>query len=340
MVNAAANPTINSRTLIQGFNEVAPVRLWPNPTEADAEVVIRAVYRQVLGNAYIMDSERPILLESQLKQGNLSVREFVRQLAKSSFYRDRFFENCPRYRAIELNFKHLLGRAPESFDEMRFHSKILDQAGFEADIDSYLDSDEYQTAFGEENVPYTRGYQTQSGRSLLGFTHLMQLLPSVSSSDQDPASGNQARLTQSLIASQFYDTRHPRSVDDILANVFRPKYTPAPVTSALAPSTEPSLQQQQQLQRDLIEKLRRQLADLGPSATIGAAVTRQSQFASQGNEAESTPSRLKPWTTNPLAQEISDQKALIASLEQQLADARRLAAIGEFRLNKWRRRSF
>jgi hypothetical protein len=42
---------------------------------------------------------------------------------------------------------------------MRYHSTVLDESGFEADIDTYLDSDEYQTAFGETIVPYYRGYR-------------------------------------------------------------------------------------------------------------------------------------------------------------------------------------
>jgi Phycobilisome Linker polypeptide len=102
----------------QPFKETAPVELCPGFTAEDADVVIRAVYRQVMGNAHVMESERSIVAESQLKQGNLTVREFVRRLAKSEFYRSRFFESCDRYRSIELNHKHLLGRAPDNFDEI------------------------------------------------------------------------------------------------------------------------------------------------------------------------------------------------------------------------------
>ena len=42
------------------------------------------------------------------------MRDFVRGLAKSSFYKDRFFRSVAPQRGIELNFKHLLGRAPET----------------------------------------------------------------------------------------------------------------------------------------------------------------------------------------------------------------------------------
>jgi phycoerythrin-associated linker protein len=41
----------------------------------------------------------------------------------------------------------------------------LDHGGFGAEIDTYLDSDEYQTAFGEAIVPDYRGYHMSLLRS-------------------------------------------------------------------------------------------------------------------------------------------------------------------------------
>jgi phycoerythrin-associated linker protein len=164
------------------FEDTPPVELVSGGVE-ETENVIRAVYRQVLGNAYVMESERATVPESQFKRGELSVREFVRAVAKSSLYSSRFFDTCPRYRFIELNFKHLLGRTPDGLEEMRVHSTILDTKGFEAEIDSYLDSDEYQTAFGENIVPYHRGYKTEASKTMVGFTHMFAMLRGASSSD-------------------------------------------------------------------------------------------------------------------------------------------------------------
>jgi phycoerythrin-associated linker protein len=165
------------------FEDTAPIELLPGRSEEEVESIIRAVYRQVLGNAYVMESERATVPESQFKRGELSVREFVRAVAKSAVYSTRFFDSCPRYRFTELNFKHLLGRAPDGLEEMRAHSTTLDTKGFEADIDSYIDSDEYQTTFGENIVPYHRGYKTASGVSMASFTHMFALLRGASSSD-------------------------------------------------------------------------------------------------------------------------------------------------------------
>lgn len=165
------------------FEDTPPLELVSGCSEEELESIIRAVYRQVLGNAYVMESERAIVPESQFKRGELSVREFIRAVAKSNLYRSRFFDTCPRYRFIELNFKHFLGRTPDGLEEMRVHSTILDTEGFEADIDSYLDSDEYQNTYGENIVPYYRGYKTQPGQNMVGFTHMFALLRGSSSSD-------------------------------------------------------------------------------------------------------------------------------------------------------------
>ena len=131
----------------------APLELIPGDDDAKKEQIIRAVYKQVLGNAYVMESERQLVAESQFKLGEISVRELVRRIAKSQLYRDRFFDACSRYRYIELAFRHLLGRAPVDFDEMRAHAERLDSHGYEADIDSFIDSSDYQDTYGEWTVP-------------------------------------------------------------------------------------------------------------------------------------------------------------------------------------------
>lgn len=130
--------------------------LWPTSTKEEIETIIRAVYKHVLGNPHVMESERLTTAESQLCDGSLSVREFVRAVAKSDFYKSRHFENCGPYRSTELNFQHLLGRAPESQAEVSEHIRRCAEAGFDADIDSYVDSDEYQETFGENIVPFQR----------------------------------------------------------------------------------------------------------------------------------------------------------------------------------------
>ena len=169
---------------VERFSEEseAPLELLPGDEDSKKEQIIRAVYKQVLGNAYVMESERQLVAESQFKLGEISVREFVRRIAKSDLYRSRLFETCARYRYIELAFRHLMGRAPIDFQEMRDHSERLDAKGYDADIDSFLDCDDYQNAFGEWIVPYQRGWKTESCTTLQEFTWSFQLLRGNSSS--------------------------------------------------------------------------------------------------------------------------------------------------------------
>jgi phycoerythrin-associated linker protein len=49
--------------------ETEVVELRANATEEDLQAVIRAVYRQVLGNAHVMESQRLTSAESQLRNG-------------------------------------------------------------------------------------------------------------------------------------------------------------------------------------------------------------------------------------------------------------------------------
>jgi phycoerythrin-associated linker protein len=191
-----------SRLGVSLFDETPPVEWVPGRSEEEAEVIIRAVYRQVLGNAYVMESERLSVPESQFKLGALSVREFVRAVAQSGTYQARFFESVPRYRSIELNFRHLLGRPPLDLEEMRMHSTILDTQGFDAEIDSYLDSDEYQNTFGENFAPYIRGYKTEACQSMVQFTHTFQLVRGASSSSlKGDLAGKSPKLNSLVIQS-------------------------------------------------------------------------------------------------------------------------------------------
>ena len=171
---------------------------WTTSSEGDKAALIRAVYQQVLGRQYVMASERLEGPESLFKRGYLSVREFVRQVAKSNLYRDRFFTSTNPYRFIELNFKHLLGRAPQNKAEMLHHFTILQEQGYDAEIDSYIDSAEYQNRFGEETVPYLHGWDYSVGQQGRQFSWLMQLARGAAASVKGDTAGTSFRLGGAL----------------------------------------------------------------------------------------------------------------------------------------------
>lgn len=171
---------------------------WSNGTAQDKATIVRAVYRQVLGFQYVMESERLAGAESLFNNGYLSVRELVRTVAKSGLYREKFFENCNPYHFIELNHKHLLGRAPQSKAEMLHHFTILQDEGYDAEIDSYIDSAEYQDRFGEEQVPYINGWDYSPGQVGRQFSWMMQLGRGAAASVKGDSAGTNFRLGKAL----------------------------------------------------------------------------------------------------------------------------------------------
>ncbi|MFM2080004.1 MAG: hypothetical protein RLZZ219_686 [Cyanobacteriota bacterium] len=171
---------------------------WRHASDSDKRSIIRAVYQQVLGGQYLMNSERLSGAESLFLNGYLTVREFVRTVARSSQYRSRFFESCNPYRFIELNHKHLLGRAPQNKAEMLHHFTILQEQGYDAEIDSYIDSAEYNRNFGNDSVPHMHGWNYTVGHEGRQFSWLMQLARGAAASAKGDGSGTQFKLGQAL----------------------------------------------------------------------------------------------------------------------------------------------
>jgi phycocyanin-associated rod linker protein len=180
---------------IKPFEETAPVELRLNWTQDDAQAVISAAYRQVLGNEYLMKSERLVGAESLLVRGVISVRDFVRAIASSELYREKFLYPNFHVRFIELNYKHLLGRAPYDQTEIAYHLDLFVSEGYEAEINSYLNSVEYQQSFGDNIVPYHRDFQVdRPGQRAIGFSRLLHLYRGYANSDRSQGQ-KQPRLT-------------------------------------------------------------------------------------------------------------------------------------------------
>lgn len=120
--------------------------------------VIKAAYRQIferdITRAY---SQSISYLESQVKNGDISMKEFVRRLGKSPLYQKQFFQPFINSRALELAFRHFLGRGPSSREEVQEYFAIVSKGGLPALVDALVDSKEYSDYFGEETVPYLRG---------------------------------------------------------------------------------------------------------------------------------------------------------------------------------------
>jgi phycobilisome rod-core linker protein len=131
-------------------------RLEDCTDNTDLEELIWAAYRQVFSEHVILQSSRQGDLESQLKNRSITVRDFVRGLAKSEVYRQLVVETNSNYRIVELSLKRLLGRAPYGKDEEIAWSIKIATLGVDGFIDLLVDSDEYTTNFGDTTVPYQR----------------------------------------------------------------------------------------------------------------------------------------------------------------------------------------
>lgn len=170
------------------------VELRQNWTEDELQKVFRAAYQQVFGRQGVYISGEFKSAESLLRQGKITVRDFVRNLAKSDFYKECFFQSNSQIRFIELNYKHLLGRAPYDQSEISYHVDLYASAGYEADIDSYIDSAEYNAAFGESIVPYARGFKSVLGQKTVGYTRLFELYRGPGTSSNSQVGGTDPRL--------------------------------------------------------------------------------------------------------------------------------------------------
>jgi phycobilisome core-membrane linker protein len=130
----------------------------PGLSAIEKNDVLKAAYRQLferdITRAY---SQSVSDLESKVKNGDISMKEFVRRMAKSPLYRKQFFEPFINSRALELAFKHILGRGPSSREEVQKYFSIVSLKGLPGLVDALVDSNEYADYFGEETVPYLRG---------------------------------------------------------------------------------------------------------------------------------------------------------------------------------------
>nr|YP_009511266.1 phycobilisome linker polypeptide [Gracilariopsis longissima]AXI97143.1 phycobilisome linker polypeptide [Gracilariopsis longissima]UAD89059.1 phycobilisome linker polypeptide [Gracilariopsis longissima] len=130
--------------------------------------VIKACYRQVfqrdISKAYGVNFKD---LESQVKNGTLSIKEFIRYIGKSSIYNQQFFQPFVNSRVVELAFRHFLGRGISSLKEFKKNFAVLSSRGLDGLIDSIINSTEYADYFGEETVPYLRslGEEPQEARN-------------------------------------------------------------------------------------------------------------------------------------------------------------------------------
>jgi phycobilisome rod-core linker protein len=128
----------------------------------DMNDLIEAAYRQIFFHAFASDRER--FLESQLRSGQITVREFIRGLLLSNTYKRSFYDLNNNYRFVEQTVQKVLGRYVYNQREKIAWSIVVATKGIKGFVDALLSSEEYLENFGDSIVPYQRR-RVISGRS-------------------------------------------------------------------------------------------------------------------------------------------------------------------------------
>ncbi len=139
-------------------NEDTPYiyRLEEVNSPAEMSALVWAAYRQIFSEHETLKFNRQITLETRLANGSITVRDFIRELAKSERFYRLVVETNNNYRLVEVCLKRLLGREPYNKDEEIAWSIKIATLGFYGFVDALVDSEEYTDAFGDYTVPYQR----------------------------------------------------------------------------------------------------------------------------------------------------------------------------------------
>lgn len=121
---------------------------------SDMDNLIEAAYRQIFFHAF--KSDREPVLESQLRNGQITVRDFIRGLLLSQTFNNSFYEKNSNYRFVEHCVQKVLGRDVYSEREKIAWSIVVVTKGKEGFVDELLNSQEYIENFGYSIVPYQR----------------------------------------------------------------------------------------------------------------------------------------------------------------------------------------
>ena len=136
-------------------------------SSSDMDVLIEAAYRQIYFHAFAADREP--FLESQLRNGQITVREFIRGLCLANTFTASFYNLNSNYKFVEHCLNKVLGRAPYSEKEKIAWSIVIATKGRSGLINDLLNSDEYLENYGDSIVPYQRRRVLASGTAELPF---------------------------------------------------------------------------------------------------------------------------------------------------------------------------
>jgi Ca2+-binding EF-hand superfamily protein len=122
------------------------------PCTSDARQVVDAIYQQVLERAPDAGAQGWI---DRLGDGRATVRDLVREIAKSQEHVQRFLSTAnqdAQRQTVNYLYRHVLGRQADA-SGMNTYLNIVSSRGAASAVDSLVSSAEYQQNFGDTVVP-------------------------------------------------------------------------------------------------------------------------------------------------------------------------------------------
>ena len=145
-------------SIVAAFTLSSSAAAAQQPCTTDARRVVAEVYRHTLERGADREAQS---WARQLASGQLNVKEFVRTVAQSQEYMERFGqtepgEERPYERAVARLYRHLLGRQPD-VGGLRNWTRTAQRRGLPVVVDGLIDSAEYTNRFGEFGIPGSGG---------------------------------------------------------------------------------------------------------------------------------------------------------------------------------------
>ncbi|NEN90556.1 MAG: phycobilisome rod-core linker polypeptide CpcG [Okeania sp. SIO3H1] len=126
------------------------------PTATEMDEIIWAAYRQIFNEQQIIAAHRQVALESQLRNGQITIKDFIQGLLLSESFRRLIYDSNSNYRCVELCIQRVLGRPVYNNKEKLAWSIVLATKGLQGFVNDLLNSEEYDKYFGYNFVPYQR----------------------------------------------------------------------------------------------------------------------------------------------------------------------------------------
>ena len=118
------------------------------------DTLIEGAYRQLFFHTFKAD--RNLTLESQLRNGQITVKEFVKGLVLSERFLGGVY-GCNGNKEVARHLvERVLGRQIHGEAEAIAWSIVIGEQGVGAMVDQLLGSEEYNSNFGDDTVPFQR----------------------------------------------------------------------------------------------------------------------------------------------------------------------------------------